>query len=474
MRRRPSAHLTRRRLLQSLGVSMALSPLIPLLNASGQEATRPKRLILLFTPDGMAARDWNTVVDWKPQGTETDFTFHDVHTPLDAFKSKIVVPWGLTMSAGGAGEAHAFGMAGLWSGATLNQPHQGADFDGGNGNRTGWGSGITVDQLVAQASNPAAPYQTLATDTVQQTRYRTVELGVQTGNPTSLTRMIYAGDKQPIHPETDPRKAFNRLFDGVTPSASPAPTAPVEDPAAVRQRVEQKALVDRLKGDLTRLRGKVGAAEYQKLDKHLEGLLALERRIEGPPSTSLAVGCTLPAAPPEAPMRGGASYPDQIGQMIDVLAHALACDVTRVASLQLSYGFSNVTHTWLGQNIAHHTMSHDGADHRAELQAIDKWYATQIATLLQKLDSVSEGDGTLLDNTLIVWGRELGSTAHRMERVPLILAGGAAGALAGGRNLGFDKQPHAKLLVSIANLMGVDVNGIGDREPDSGPLAGLG
>jgi hypothetical protein len=104
---------------------------------------------------------------------------------------------------------------------------------------------------------------------------------------------------------------------------------------------------------------------------------------------------------------------------------------------------------------------------------LDAWYAGHVAYLLEKLDAVSEGDGTLLDNTLIVWGRELGSTAHRMERVPFVMAGRARGALTTGRSLDFDRQQHAKLLVSVAQIMGLDRNGFGNRDSNSGPLSGL-
>jgi hypothetical protein len=463
---------SRRRLLQSLGLGISALPLLPLLNANGQEAPRPKRLLLLFSPDGMAAKDYNTTVDWKPTGTETDFTLHAIHAPLEPYKSKMIVPWGLTLTAGGAGEAHAYGMAGLWTGATLHDPSGTADFDGGNGHRTGWGSAASVDQMVAQAFGANMPYQRGPTDAAQETKYRSIALGVQCGQPTSLNRMTYTGDNQPIHPEVNPKAAFDRLFAGVTPSGM----TPTEDPAVTAARTEQKALVDVLKKDLGRIRTRVGKEEYLKVDKHLEGLLAIEQRLSSSQPTPTSAGCTLPTAPPATSGSNGggnANFPNQVKQMMDITAHALACDVTRVATLQLSYGFSNVTHTWLGHTSAHHTMSHDGMDRRTELQAIDTWYATQVAYLLQQLDSVTEGPGTLLDNTLVVWGRELGSTAHRMDRSPLLMFGKAGGALKTGRNLNFDKQQHAKLLVSIAQVMGLSTTSIGDRAANSGPLSGL-
>jgi hypothetical protein len=286
--------------------------------------------------------------------------------------------------------------------------------------------------------------------------------------------MTYTADMQPIHPETNPRNAFDRLFAGVTPGGG---GMPMPDPAAVQTRAEKLAVVDLLKNDLARLRTRVGAEDYAKIDAHLEGLLAIERRIAAtttPPTPT--VSCSLPTQPPTSSGNGGgnANFPAQIRQMMDITAHMLACDVTRVATLQLSYGFSNVTHTWLGHTSAHHTMSHDGNDRRTQLQAIDTWYAEQFAYLLSKLDAVNEGTGTLLDNTLVVWGRELGSTAHRMERTPLVMAGGARGSLATGRNLSFDRQQHAKLLVSIGKVMGLDINTIGNRDTAGGSLAGIG
>ena len=198
-----------------------------------------------------------------------------------------------------------------------------------------------------------------------------------------------------------------------------------------------------------------------------------------PPSPSpntvmMSIVCHTGVSTPTKLTSNNANYPMEITQMMDIATHILACDVTRVLTLQISRGFSGITHTWLGQTSPHHTMSHDGVDRRTELTAIDNWYAQQVAYLLGKLDAVNEGSGTLLDNTLIVWGRELGNTSHNMGRAPFIMAGKAGGALRTGRFLNFDKQEHAKLLVSVAQLMGMSsLNSVGNRVMNSGPLAGL-
>jgi hypothetical protein len=200
----------------------------------------------------------------------------------------------------------------------------------------------------------------------------------------------------------------------------------------------------------------------------------MERRIvPAMPTTPNTVGCTIPTKPGTL-TANNANYPAQITQMMDITAHLLACDVTRIITLQISRGFSGITHTWLGHNTGHHTMSHDGEDRTTELTGIDTWYAQQVAYLLGKLDGINEGTSTLLDNTLLVWGRELGNTSHNMDRVPFIMAGKAGGGLRTGRFLNYDYKQHAKLLVSIAHLMGMTTTTkVGNRQTDMGPLTGL-
>jgi hypothetical protein len=467
MHSRRLSQLPRRRLLQALGFGVGVGPILPLLNATGAEATFPKRLLLVYEPDGAPA--FNSVFDWKPQGSETDFTLSEIHKPLEPMRSKLVVPWGLKLSAKGAGENHAFGMAGLWTGATLKEPSAGANFDGGNGHRTGWGSGPSIDQVIAKDFGTGKPYLRAADDPSPETLFRTVQLGVQCQDPTSLNRMIYAGADQPLHPEVNPKSAFDRLFKGVTPAMPGAMPPAMTDDSGVKEAARQRSVLDLVAADLKRLRGRIGSEDFAKVDAHLEALAAIERRVgdgstgSGTPGT---LGCQVPASP------SGSSYDVQLKNMSDIAVSALSCDVTRVMSLQWSYAFSHIKHSWLGLGD-HHNYSHDGSDRIKELTAIDNWYAKQFLYLLQQLDSVKEGNGTLLDNTLVVLGRELGSTSHRMDRAPFIIAGGAGAGLKGGRWLNFDGQPHAKLLVSIGKLMGLGMESFGDINPNSGSLTGI-
>lgn len=456
--------MDRRSFLRTFGVSSALLPFLPLLNAEGMEPLFPKRLLLFYAPDGVAAiDDGGAVLDWRPRGTETDFTLASIHEPLMPFQSRIVVPHGMRFSAGGAGQEHAYGMSGLWSGATLNGPSGDANFDGGNGLRTGWGSGPSIDQIIAAHAGPDAPYQRPPDDPEPETAYRTLELGVQCADPHSMHRMIYRGNDQPIHPETNPRAAFDRLFMGLMPGSGDT----------MRGNEARRASLELLMRETERLRGRVGSREYPKIEAHLEGLAVLERQLSTPVEPA---DCTAPARVPEeatSRFENSATFPAEAEAMMDIVAHAFACDLTRVASIQLSRGFSQIVHSWVGATQGHHTISHNDGDNRAILSSIDTWYAAQFAAMLAKLDAIPEGDGSLLDNTLVVWGREMATTSHRMQPVPLIFAGNARGGLRTGRFLDVDREPHAKALVSICQLMGLEVNGVGDRDPDSGPLPGL-
>ena len=463
----PRRAFSRRALLKTLGVSASLAPFVPLLNASGQELKRPKRLLLVFTPDGSADSDTAAgPIDWKPQGTETDFTLHPIQDPLTPFKSKLIVPWGLKMSAKGAGEQHAYGSAGMWTGSLLKDPGNGADFDGGNGHRTGWGSGPSVDQILAANAGPGLPYVVTPDAAGQETPYHTLELGVQCGNPTSVTRTIYKADDTPLHPETDPQAAFDRLFGDFMPDTQAADAA--------QKKQEQQSILDLVTADLNRLKTRVSSEEYPKIEAHLTGIRALEQRLETMTPVANAA-CVAPDRPASSgKYANNANFPTEVGAMLGMIPHIFACDLTRIASVQLSCGFSNVTHTWLGHTDAHHTMSHQNVDNRDKLVAIDHWYAQQLAAMLQALDAIDEGDGTLLDNTLVVWGRELGTTSHAMQPWPTLLVGGAQGALRTGRFLDVSKQPSACLLVSILQAMGLQgTTSIGNIDADSGPLSAL-
>ena len=169
-----------------------------------------------------------------------------------------------------------------------------------------------------------------------------------------------------------------------------------------------------------------------------------------------------------------------IEAQFDLIAAALACDLTRVASLQYCFGDNDgYPYPWLGITEGHHELTHAADDDQVswdKVQKIHTWYSEKFASLLDKLDAIHEGDGTLLDNCLVVWGSELGKgNSHSFHSTPFIAAGGASGAFATGRYLEFNEMlDHNRLLVSICRAMGLSqVDTFGNTDVGTGPLPGF-
>jgi len=436
MARRNPAQLTRRGLLRAMGVSAAALPFVPLLELDAAPVGEfPQRLILLHTPDGTNS------ADWRPSGGMSDFTLSTILAPLEEVRDDIVVVDGLRASIAGAGEAHAWGMAGLWSGAPSLE---GNLFDGGNGNLTGWGGGASIDQILADALQPPTPF-------------RSLHFGVQTGDPNIVTRCIYAAPEAPIHPEPNPYTMFDNLFADLG----------VDQAELDRLRARKQSVIDAVQSRLAVLEGKVATHDRQKIEAHLAAVRAIEERLDADFS-----GCQPPELGEQLDIGANDNFPAVGDLQMRLMVSALACDATRFASFQWSRGFSGVRHTWIGKSEGHHTYSHNGAEFNNT--DIDRWYAERFRDLILYLKSYPEGDGTLLDNTIIVWGREIPTPGHFGLPYPMVVAGRGCGTIQTGRYLDYGDTPHAALLVSICNAMGMpEVTSVGTIDPDTGPLPGL-
>ncbi|MFO0761643.1 MAG: DUF1552 domain-containing protein [Byssovorax sp.] len=426
----PAPPWTRRRFLRAAGgVALALPILEALDVPPARAVTFPKRLVIVFSPNGMP------VDYWKPTGTEQSFTLSPVLAPLTAHQDDLVIVSGVDMESSyhGVGDGmHLNGMGHMLTGTEL--------VDSGFG--TYWGGGISVDQFIAQAIGGT-------------TRLGSLELGVEDNPATCKSRMSYLGPAQPVPPETSPQKAFDRLFGKST-----------EDRTAQR-----KSVLDAVDGDLDTLRKQLGKDDAHKLSAHLDAVREIEKRLAIPASCD-ASSIALPA---------GSTFPLAGQAQIDILVRALACDLTRVASLQWSASTSNVVFSWLGISDPHHSLSHTlptDAPSQMKLMAINRWYAQMFANLLSAMKAVPEGDGTLLDHTLILWCNELGDgEIHARRDMPYVLAGRAGGALKTGRFLQYGGAAagatHNNLLVSLCNAMGVETQTFGNPAYCTGALDGL-
>jgi len=423
---------------------------IPFLESLGRRRARaagdafPTRFVVMFSPNGTIPGAW------APTGTETAFTLSPILSPLAAHQGDIVVVQGLTQRGGG-GDGHQNGIGGMLTG----QPLHPGPFAGVGSAPAGWAAGPSVDQRIAAALGTT-------------TRLRSLELGVQVGAADYYGRMCYRDADQPLPPEDDPARVYAAVF------------ADLHTPPDVlaRARARDRSILDTVGAQYARVAARLGAADRARLDQHLTAVREVEARLVAP-FVSPGPACHDPAAPAAATMAND-DFPAIGALQMDLLVMALACDVTRVASLQWSRSQSATRFTWLPSPISegHHELSHRGDGDAAavdKLTRINQWYAAQLGALLDRLAAVPEGDGTLLDHTLVLWCNELAKgNTHSHVGAPYVLAGRAGGALGTGRFLQFTGDvAHNDLLLAILRLMGLPDASFGKADWCTVPLPGL-
>lgn len=429
--------ISRRQLLLGAGSALCL---FPWLTRRAPAQTAPPRLLLFFTPHGTI---WDR---FRPSDPASDFTSSSILEPLAAHREHLVVLDGLEMKVGTEYYVpHTYTMPVLWTGSPIDT-EAGLFCRDDHDVCFGWGTGTSIDQYIAQRLEPTTPFPTL-------------ELGYSCGGLHPANRMIYSAPGVTKNPIDDPRRAFEQLFG-----------AELDPDEEVRQRqaFRRKSVLDTVLADFNSRRGTLSAADRLRLEAHAQSLRELERSLTGD-----ALVCTRPDAPADV------TAETAIDRQADMIASAFGCGHTRIASFQLRIADNdNSLYPWVGLDEGgHHTMSHESDDAAFEtLARVYRWYAQRFAYLLDRLANTPDVDGTsVLDNTLILWGTELGvGWTHKLDNVPFILAGGANSRLRGGQYLDVKGGQTTRLLVTALHAMGLtDVESYGSTDAGSGPLEGV-
>ena len=452
---------TRRNLLRGSLLATAAVPLLDARRAEGQNAA-PTRLVVFATPNGT-----RNSLFW-PTGSESDFQLNTITAPLEPFKQKLTFLKGIRLNdslqngalGGTLGSEHARGTGGMLTARPLNS---GTEFVSFGNTTSGWGSGQSIDQYLADRLAPPTTFPSL-------------QLGVHVRDTEVRARISYRASNQPIPPREDPRDVFTTLFGNVLP-----PTTDGSDPALERLWAQRKSVFDLTGAETERLMQLVGAEDRTKLDAHLTAMRDVEQRLVGMSGGGTGSGTACSAqAPGEVDLGADDEYLQTGRLQMDLAAAALACDQTRIVTLQWSYAESEHLFQFLDISGNHHAISHDFSAAGTNFDAYNEiqiWYAEQLAYFLGKLESYQEGDRTLLDNTLLLWATEIGeSTQHDLMMMPYVLAGSAGGAIRAGRLLDFsaNRRDNNQMLVSIAHALGAaDLTDFGDPSGASGPLPGL-
>jgi hypothetical protein len=439
--------ISRRTLLRGAGVSLGLPWLEAMMpsaaRAQSPAVKNPVRMAVLYMPNGV------NIAHWYPKGVGRDFQLSPTLEPLAGLNDQILVLSNLWNAGAKGGDGHYCKESAILTCATIKKT-PGVDI----------GNGTSMDQLAAQKLGEHTPIASL------ELGIAPVAVGVDLA--VGYTRIYgshisWSNANTPLARELNPRGVYERLFR--------AGTAQAGDAAKL-----DTLLLDRVLGDAKRLRAEVGAADGARLDEYLSVMRSIEQRVQRASGTEKRdwkprTQLKLEAAPTDQP----ASHEEHCRLMLDMIATAFQSDTTRISTFMFGNAVSNVSFRFLeGVNLGHHDTSHHGKteDKLRQYQIINRWHVTQYAYLLNKLKSMKEGDSTVLDNSMILFGSALSDgDSHNPHKLPLVLGGRGGGRIAAGQHLQYtDDTPLANLYVSMLDAFGAPVERFADS---TGPLPGV-
>jgi hypothetical protein len=427
--------LPRRTFLRGMGATLALpllDAMVPALSAAAKTAANPvRRLGFVYLPMGA------TPGKWSPQGEGAVTELSPILNPLTPFLDHLTVISNLEHKNAYAAGNHATANCTFLSGVRAKFT-DGSDYE----------MGTTADQIAAQhiGRETRLPSLELATD------FTYVVGNCDNGYAcVYMNTLSWSSPRTPLPMEADPRVVFERLFgDGGT----------VEERRAELRRTG--SILDWVLGDMARLQRKLGPSDRQKVDHYLDSIREIERRIqraeqEGAAGDQMALDRPLGAPP---------NWEDHVKLMFDLQVLALQADITRIITFQLAREVSTRTYPQIGVPDPHHPTSHHQNDPEklAKLEKINTYHVSLFAYLLDKLKSTPEGDGSLLDHSMYLFGSGMGNPdVHDHSKLPIFVAGAGAGGMKGGRHINYaEPTPLSNLLLTMLNKAGIESDSFAD------------
>jgi len=421
---------SRRSFLRSAGVTLAL-PFLGSLRprrAMAQAVAPPSRLLVIYTPNGM------NMADWTPATTGKDYVLTPILKPLSTIKEDVLVLTGIDNRPA---ETDDFGQHAPATAAFLTCHNVAKSQKIKNA--------ISMDQVAANAIGGA-------------TRFASLQLGTHGGSNAggcdggyscAYTRNIsWANATTPMPKMIRPRAVFDLMFAGTDPNATVAERE--------RRRVYDRSVLDAVLADASSLESKLGTSDRQKLDQYMTGVRELEMRLDEPAAT-----CSIIERPGDDP-----NFPTKVRLMLDLMALAVECDLTRVVTFMMGNSISGQSFPFAGVPEAHHAVSHHRrqAANLAKLTKIDRWEVKQFVYLVEKLKLIQDDEtSTALDNSLVYFSSEIADgNTHTNRNLPILLAG-RAGSVRPGRHVRYSGAPLANLYISMLKHIGVSVSSFGDN-----------
>jgi len=428
-------HISRRTILKGAGVNLALpflSAMVPASTALAQTAANPKmRAGFFYIPHGAImyntkyGPDWDR---WTPSGSGANFKLNEINSPMEPFK-KQMTSFGHLENAAAAGSVHVRNPA-TWLSAT---------------NPTGNTMATTLDQVMSKFISQDTQFPSL-----EVSSETTVQVAAGNGGP--FTTLSFADPKTPLPMEYNPRKVFLQLFgEGDSPQ---------ERVAMARQT---NSILDMIQDRTRALKGDLGSEDNAILDAYLENVREIERRVETAKHSNLS-SIKIPVAP----IGELEDFNEQETIMYDLLALAYQADLTRISTYVTVAEGTNRTYPFLNISDGFHPISHhaDDLERIKKLVQIQKWHMQKFAEFLTKMANTPDGQGSLLDHSLFMYGSNMGnSNQHSNYPIPNIIVGGANGKLNhhGGQHLDLpERTPIANLHLTLLQKVGHEQDHFGD------------
>lgn len=435
-----SHQMSRRQVLRGLGTVMSLPFLETFAgraSAAAAPVKAPLRAAWLYLPNGV------NVNEWFPTGEGKDYQLSTSLKELEKHRADFMVVSGLAQdyarSHGNGGGDHARATATYLTGC-MPKKTAGADIQ----------LGISVDQIAAQKIGHLTRLPSLELSADGQRSAGRCDSGYSCAYQFNLS---WKNETMPMAPEMDPRLVFERLFG--------FGSAGVRGENGARRQRLQKSILDTVLDEAKTLQGKVSGGDKRKLDEYFESVRDIEQRIERSEkfTSNLPKDIKVPEGIPD-------SYEEHIRTMFDLMALAFQTDTTRLATFMLAHDGSNRSFPDIGVPDAHHGISHHQKDpvKLAKLGKIDRFYLRQLSYFMDKLKGIKEGGGTLLDNSMIVWGSGIGDPdRHNHDNLPVIVAGRAGGTWTTGKRIMLPGEtPITNLYLSMLDRLGVRAERVGD------------
>ena len=427
----------RRDFLRSSAASaLAFIPGLSSMKPLAYDASAPKRLVIMFSPNGMV-RD-----GFWPATEGPEFEMDGVLKPLEPLREHTLVVHGICNKIRGDGDNHMRGMSCL---LTANELFPG-NIQGGSDTPAGWAKGISIDQEIKNF---------LQKSPQTRTRFGSLEFGVRVpdeANP--WTRMVYAGPNQPLAPVTDPYQMYSKMY------------------GQLDDRENLLSVLDLVRDDMEMPRADLDPRDRRTLESNGKFVRQMKQDLQGSGKEFVRPPIKLPTNVADE----NDNMPELVKMQMDLLVNGFENDLNRVATLQLTKSVDNARMRWLDVEEGHHSLSHEpdkNKEAQDKLTRINTWYCEQLAYLARRLKETKE-PGTqqsMLDNTLILWTNELGhGNSHSLDNLPMVLVGGGFG-FEMGRFAKVNRVSTERLWLAIAHAMGHHIDKFGlPEQHEGGPI----